>query len=331
MTKKLVHENILQEYIFEKLTFSKSNERKKFLPHFLNNKEIKIIIPEFNKRKHRVDFLIILKNGSEINLEVEWTTSKFNHDFRHYVNKKGYIIVLHNDIDNIKEKNLVKYNKLKEIDIININNECFKQWFILNSDRILSETMSSYHPDIKIRESPKYWVIYISNDESQKHFVNIGKKSGKWAFRFKREMKNVMNILKGDYVIFVSKHNQKKARFIYAGYKDWGFKHINIYEVTKNYYCDIKDKCFEKNNYVNRENREFMHFFKFNRNSNTPFSFVSNSDLIFTGSDFKKTDKEDVEFCDALRYSNTQSGSPQPISNEAFKSLRKKINIKKNI
>ena len=63
---------------------SKSTEtRRKLLPSELKSKaaKFKVLILEYGlaNPEHRTDFKLIFNDGTNQNVEVEWTTSRFNH------------------------------------------------------------------------------------------------------------------------------------------------------------------------------------------------------------------------------------------------------------
>lgn len=325
MLNKLIHENILQQYIFEKLSFTTKSEYNKYLPNFLDNETIKIVIPEFTRKGFDENFILLTEERTQpVSIQVEWVTSNFNKNFENFNKEKGYLMVLYNDLNDLKIKDTKKFEKLKQLEIVEINTEQFKEWFIKNSHKFISQTLAAYHPNIPVRNQSKYWVIYISKGESERHYFEVGRKTGKWAFRYKKRIKNVMDVTEGDYVIFVAKNSQKRARTIYPEEKDWSFSHVDIFKVIEGYYCDWTDNCFEKIETVGLAEKEFMHFFKFDKKAGTEFSFIQKEDssMLITGDKFSSKNEEDIEFCDALRNSNAQSSSPFSITPKAFRKFR---------
>jgi hypothetical protein len=112
-------------------------------------------------------------------------------------------------------------------------------------------------------------------------------RKGKWAFNYTnkgKHMKNIIDICKGDTVIFIwglKTLNGTHQRQISID-NDWYVSGIEIAKIKKGYYCDFNDETFESVEWkLNKEveEKEYMHYFKFDKNY--LYSSEDNKNLIF--------------------------------------------------
>jgi hypothetical protein len=323
----LISEKILQRYVFEKLSESTST-RRSLLPQRLHSKAatFKVLIPEYDLTNptHRADFRLIFRDKSTQNIEVEWTTSKFKHGEEvartHYANEKGFLLTLENDRDNAADY-------AKTLDVVEIDPQEFSWWFSRNARTLLDSTIAAHTDSYSVRP-PKYWVIYIGKGGgAENDYLERGRPNGVWAFRYNRgeNLTNIISILRRDIVVFASKWKVPGGRQIEPG-RTWSCSHIDVFEVTQGYWCDFSDRTFEKANWSGQpEDKEYMHYFRFSNAAKKEMLYKTTDRVSFKGSDFNKKDQVDVDLCDALRKSNTQSGAPVEISQAVFENLRQRL------
>jgi hypothetical protein len=320
---QLIHEKILQRFVFEKFNESAA-VRRGLLPPRLRRKAAKfrVLIPEYDLHRphHRTDFRLIFRDGIAQNIEVEWTTSRFRHGKatakNHYSNGKGFVIVLEDD-----RSRAADYTK--SLDVIEISAEEFSWWFSKNARRILDSTIAVHAASYHVRQR-KYWVVYVGKGAgSQEDYLERGRPGGIWAFRYTqgRNLTNIISMLKGDVVVFATKWRVPGGRRIYPGEK-WRCEHVDIFEVTRGYYANFRDRTFEKRSWSKRpEDKEFMHYFRFSASAKQPWLFRTESRILLEGGDLKSGDLGHEALCDALRKSNTQAGAPVELSDIGFESL----------
>jgi hypothetical protein len=186
--KHWIHEKLLQKYV-------KHNKPKwnKYFPDS-NIQEIK-----YNKRFDKFpDLTFLLKDGSEVPVEVEWASSKFiKHEhkikpvgaFAKFRSKKGLVLVFYED------EELGVRQGVMELD-------GFKKWLGKNSDQIIDDTVREYEGPAP-RSHQKLWFVYVPKDAVGNY--NIGLERQTWGFPKKNQksLKQIQEIKKGDLVTFV--------------------------------------------------------------------------------------------------------------------------------
>lgn len=117
----------------------------------------RVLIPEYDLANpgHRAD-LLIFRDGTSQNVEVEWTTSRFNHGPQvaatHYANDSGFVMALQDDRAKAK-------SYTAGLDIVEINPEEFFWWFAKNAIRLIGATIAVQTERNRPRER-KHRVIY---------------------------------------------------------------------------------------------------------------------------------------------------------------------------
>jgi len=216
--------------------------------------------------KHKTDLRVIYNDDSFHNIEVEWKTSKFNHGKKVYEEcyneHKGFIIVLEND---------QLHNYMDLSDINEINPESFSFWFLKRAKKIVDGTIGNYVSNY-ISRSQKIWLIYLATKgrkggHSREDYLSKARKKDKWAFRYTNRkiiMKNILEIMAGDIVVFVWDLKGTRGREIYVN-GNWSFSGLDIVQVRTGYYCDISDNTFEDENWDRNDvlNKQYMHYFEF--------------------------------------------------------------------
>lgn len=282
----------------------------------------RVLVPEYplDSPAHRTDFRLIFNDGTVRNIEVEWTTSRFRHGeqvaINHYSNQKGFLIVLQDDRGDAPAY-------ASSLDVVQIDPEEFFWWFAKNAPRILGATIA-VHTDRRLRE-PKYWVIYVGKlGNAENDYVLRGYPNGVWAFRYLkgRNFANVTSIISGDIVVFTTGW-KAPGRQIYPG-REWSSSRVDVLEVTRGYWCDYRDRTFEKRGWDGTpETKEYMHYFGFNK--------LADSEKLFSkgrlaGTQFDPDNVLDIEICDTMRFSNTRQGAPIELSESAFIRLLQHLN-----
>lgn len=292
-SQKLINEKTIQRYIFEELNYGNKDVLKEFYPDrilkSLDNRKIKVIIPEYKLECKIVkdgkeqllntitDFRIIYNDNSAHNVEVEWITSRFAEHKQEvydnfYKNGKGFLIVLDDDSsDNSK----VSY--IDNSDVKRISAEKFAYWYASKSKHIVDETIRNYVPNY-IPKNQRVWLIYLPSSgayskNSMSDYLTCGRKKGKWAFTYSnkgKHMANILEICSGDIAVFIwglNMLNGTHQRQISIN-NDWYVSGVDLANITKGYYCDFGDDTFESDEWkANRitENKEYMHYFNFDR------------------------------------------------------------------
>ena len=350
-TQKLINEKVVQRYIFEKLNYGNKEILKDFYPEDIFNnvkdKAIKVIIPEYTiecskvengeekKFQHVTDFRIIYKDNTFHNVEVEWRTSRFDSHTQEvyeqcYKGGKGFIIVFYNDSSYNPKISYIDNNDVKEI-----STEDFTYWFVFKSKHLVEETLINYHPKFTPKNR-NIWLIYLptfgaNKGNSKNDFFIKAEKKGKWAFRYSNKgdiMKKILNIYKGDLVVFVwglkvNKDTTHQRKITINN--DWYVSGVVITEVSKGYYCDDKDDTFETEEwkkYNKPEDKEYMHYFNFDRKYR--YSSVNETNKLF----YKDTKiminerQDNLEgVIEKIRLSLNKQGAPENITVDDYNSL----------
>lgn len=302
-----------------------SDTRRPLLPDRLKNKagKFRVLIPEYElaSPRHRADFRLIFRDGTNQNIEVEWTTSRFRHGEQvatsHYSGESGFLIVLQDDRTRAQPY-------VTSLDVVQIDPEEFFWWFAKSAPRILGATIAVHTERYRVRE-PKYWVIYVGKlGNAEADYVYKGFPNGVWAFRYLqgRNFANATSIISGDIVVFTTGW-KAPGRQIYPR-RNWSSSRVDVLEVTRGYWCDYKDKTFENQDWDGRpENKQYMHYFGFSKLSDSEKLFRKGK---LDGVQFDQGDILDIQICNAMRMSNTQRGAPFELSEEAFARLLQHLN-----
>lgn len=327
---QLLDEKVIQRYVFGKLNESTSSRRDLF-PDYLrpHASKFKVAIPEYGPLdpSHRPDFRVFFWDRPPVNVEVEWTRSRFRPHGNavaeaHYRDHRGFLIVLQDDFQRAP-------GWTHDLDVVTIDVEDFTWWFNSEAKRMLESSLTFHAPGAGLIPR-RYWVVYVGKSErAQSDYLDRGLPSGKWAFRYTQgaNLRNIMAIQRGDLVVFATKWSMppQKGRQIYPGV-DWSCRHVDVLEVTEGYWCEIKDSTFESSDWSKQpEDKSYMHYFRFSPQPRNASQYRSAGADSVSGSQFSSRDPADVELCDALRMSNTQAGAPFPIRLAALEALRRRL------
>lgn len=348
--QKLINEKTLQRYIFETLTYGGKEKYRSFFPEKFkeySQKSVKVIIPEYpifysKTKKHFADFRIVFKDGTYLNIEVEWKTSKFIHGQEVYdtvyKDEKGFLIVLHDDC---KEGSFIQKENISVISA-----EEFSFWFLKKSKHIVNGTISNYVPNYNSR-SHKNWLIFLASTgrnggDSKNDYLIKGRKKGVWAFRYSNTsnvMQNILDITAGDTVVFVydfNYYNGTRGRQFYID-SSWNFSGLDIVKVKNGYYCDLNDDTFETENWRKSSDKDkimvkdYMHYFQFEYfpNNRSERYFSSKYCPIEICNNSSNTNEWKM-LIDKLRWSSSKSGAPVEITDEEMRELYTILNDAKD-
>lgn len=352
-TQKLINEKTIQRYIFEELNYRNEDVMKKFYPskilQQLGDKKIKVIIPNYPiqiisnddkiQKPHIADFRIIYNDNTYHNVEVEWITSRFDSHTQMvydqcYKDNKGFLIVLEDDSNTSS-----KISYIDSSDVKQISAEEFSYWYAFKAKFIVDETISNYVPHY-ITRNQKIWLIYLpssgtNGNNSMKDYLKKGRKKGKWAFTYSnkgKHMKNILNISRGDVVVFVwglkmlNGTHQRQINFS----NDWYITGVDICNIKKGYYCDFNDNTFETDEWISNgdiEEKKYMHYFKFDRNF--LYTSIDNGDGIEESKIFYKNTAEGIDdrqekiesTIEKLAWSLNNQGVPAELTVDEYKAV----------
>ena len=365
-SKKLIDEKVLQQYYFEKFMLSSAKERKQFLPEkfhdYSSTNSVKGLNPEIKVGEktdggsHITDFVLYpmpKKKLANLNIELKWNVQDFikqSERFPHYNGQisDGFVVALKTD-DECPE-----YLDNDKIPVVYLDSDDFKKWFTKKSYSIVSQALST---KLKIKPSrlsgEKIWVITIVNN-SLKHYVNHGKTRDIWAFRDNNNPKHIMNILDGDYVIFLHYKTCSPGRCAYpysdnpnkqfpksrGGYTlssevNWSIDLIDIREIDKGYHLNYSEKSpyngFDEewmtNDNRTPESKNYTQYITF-LNEGGSFQYLWDKPINHTLDRelFNEKDTGLAEFIGASRSSMNTRGDAIEISRLAFESILNLLN-----
>jgi len=173
---KWIDEKVLQYYF---------KENFKRYPFKFSDKEITLESCNYNMPFDAFPDIIGKLNGKEIQIEVEWLSSKYDHDkrtpekHRDFLNKDGIVVVFDKDAE-------ISGNPQQIV----IDPDHFKTWFTKNAAEIFDFSVKAFKEEsIPSRKYKKIWLIYIGRDVEKN--LQIGIEKGVWGFTEKRfKMKN---------------------------------------------------------------------------------------------------------------------------------------------
>lgn len=200
---------------------------------------------------------------------------------------------------------------------------------------MVDETIINYVPNYDPRNR-NIWLIYLPSSganqgNSKNDFLVNGKKKGKWAFRHSlnkgKFMEKILNIYKGDLVIFVwglRPLNNTHQRQISIE-NDWYIEGLEITKVSKGYYCDIYDDTFESKEWKENkvpENKNYIHYFNFIKGP--LFSSVGENKKFFLKDTLSNIDSRNEYLENIIKqilWSLNNQGCPSKITDEDYRSL----------
>lgn len=318
---KWIDEKVLQYYF-------KDNFKK--YPFKFGDKENPIDGCDFNHPFDKFPDIVGELNGKEVLIEVEWLSSKYDHDkrtpdeHRDFLNKGGKVVVFEKDAE-------ISGNPQQVI----IQHDDFKKWFVKNSNKIFDESVKAFKEEsLPSRQYKKIWLIYIGRDVEKN--LQIGKENNVWGFTEKRfKMRNppiIKQIKKNDIVVFLGPTIEKKSGKYHSGRdfpreKYYGevkksnflITNFEVFKITQDYWNEEILSQDESRDYnpiwvdETKENKKYPHRFHF---TNSPIVKFSNVDM-------KKISKSTIETLRKLMIGD----SPQELDSVDFIELISNVTV----
>lgn len=235
--------------------------------------------------------LISVANGKEVPIEVEWLTSKYDHNKRtpekhqDFLSKEGVIVVYEKDAEIAGAQQIV------------IDHKDFKNWFKKNAAQIFDDSVKAFEEEVQAsRQYKKIWLIYIGRDVEKN--LQVGRENGIWGFTDKRfQMRSppiIKQIKKNDVVLFLGPTKDIQTGNYHSGrdyapdkyYKEVKknsnliINRIVALKISQDYWNEILSAEKEKRHYKpvwpdeTEENRKYPHRFLFNKTPIVEFSDV---------------------------------------------------------
>lgn len=376
--KKLIDEKVLQRYYFECFMKATPNYRKSLLPKefcdsYSKDEYIKGLIPEHtftteieSKIDHRADFVLCpnLKYNKDIlNVEIKWNKKDFENQtkrFKFYNGElgKGYVVCL--DIEKQNSYNYILYkDEPTNIPVVYLDTEKFKNWFIINSENIINQSLATKFNYKLIRPSgKKYWVIALSSNESYSNYKLHGRKNERiWAFKDSINAKNIIDIREDDYIIFARVENirpynrqiypystnpekefgtgRKDRKTCKSSLIDWDIVLIDILKVHKGHHINTTYKSpydvFEDNYNKSQATiytKNYTQFIKLSYSSEDPYQYFydDKKNIQLNRKLFPERNEHLLSFVELLRDSYNEKGDAREITSEAFLSVVRLLN-----
>ncbi|MFH0286996.1 hypothetical protein ACGRSR_05035 [Vibrio owensii] len=358
-SKKLIDEKVLQQFYFECFMLADSASRKKLLPakfvKYSSTEAVKGLNPEVKVGEkttggaHVTDFVLypMPKTGlPKLNIELKWSVKDFEQQserFPHYDGSvsQGFVVAL-------KDKNdSPDFVENTSIPVVYLCPEEFKKWFTKKSYGIVSQALANKTGSKPSRLSgEKFWVVCIVG-ASEEHYLHHGKPKDIWAFRDNNNPKNIMNILDGDYVVFVrfdhcepgravypysmkpnAKFEKSRGGFLSNDDISWSIDLIDIRKVNKGYHLNYTDKApyhgfdeewMEMDSRA-PENKNYTQFITFKKPNGDHFEFNWGSPVgtVLDRKLFTDDRMEISDFVRAVRSSMNTRGDAVEISRQSF-------------
>ena len=240
MSDFFLHENILIRYWIDRCQNYELNGNK--IKKAVANIPLSIT-PDISQN--------YFENGKKMPCEIKWTTSGFNDpdQIRHVQSLNGFLLVFNKDREDCP------------IPQIEIDKNDFEKWFIKNSKKLATDTINRYSNDKNKRTEPKVFLNYLSASKKGKRNWEIAIKNGTWGMNdndFKRSSKEIINIKKGDIIIFFHAWTKKKNLTEVRGGRVPIEKFMGNYEyvyaliATRNYYNSPNPVLWDDKNYPHR-------------------------------------------------------------------------------
>ena len=370
LNRRFIDEKVMQQYYFEKFMNGDRSIRRSLLPvngnfsKYETQSETKILHPEVKIGKEfNVDFVLYPIDQSEfVYIELKFELSKLNtkdaKKKRHRLLKPGKsngrpsrgFVVVFNDDDPYWPN---------EIDVVKLEWDAFAKWYVKNSPKLADQLIQKISPGEKRfrHHPPRNWVVYVGTD-AEHHFHHGALKKGKWAFKDKKKPLNLMDIERGDNIVFVqcreikpsrkpissgekradvltiTNHRSKRVGQVIND-KEAFFKitRIDIFEIDKGYYLDFSSKTFEEQNWQKNQGflstidrfskKEYTQFISFDSNAKSENSYKwKRGEAHLYRDDFRYIDPSEREFIDALRVAINNNGHPHTISDTCLHHIR---------
>ena len=257
-------EKIIHRYLFETYYLDKK-ERKNLVPLKLQDKmkDLNLVVPEDSRffDGYRADFSLYFKGDKRFYpVEVKWKSSDL---------KKS------NQLKALSRNNgfLVSFDQpsIDEVDYAVINKDHFQNWLIRRVELLFEESLSE---KVEIKQGSGQWIIVLRSSHAYNNFKKMEKMMGStskrfWAFKNSLfVMKNLLNVKKGDEMIFlfIQTFKPEGSAMIPLSNNDFGLNKACFTKVTEPYYMELdgeKFTFFEGDDMPSISERKWPHFFNF--------------------------------------------------------------------
>jgi hypothetical protein len=363
-SKKLIDEKVLQQYFFERFMLADASARKKLLPpthhQWAASTSLKGLNPEVavgrdeKGRQHVTDFVLYPMPNSELhplNIELKWCIDDFQKQksrFPFYDGRagRGYVVALKTK----EEEPLEVGEPGRPIPAVYLDPEPFKRWFSMNAHAIVAQALANKigTPPERLT-GPRYWVVCIVKS-SESHYLDHGRPNLIWAFRDRNLPERIMQILQGDYVVFVRLAHCKPGRMIYPVPKsptkeyelsrggtvvsteiDWAIGRVDAYKIRQGYHLNYTDKspyhgfdeAWMESSERRPQDKDYTQFIRMEKNAGDDYEYTWNrpGGTVLPRSLFAESDRGLSQFVDAVRYSMNTQGDAREISETSFNAL----------
>lgn len=250
------NEKLIHRYLFERYYFSDRGERNKLLPPRFHKNEINLIVPEENTASnYRADLSIYFKNKKEsVPVEVKWTSNTFTkpNQISYLKNNDGFLVAFDDQLET-------------DMDVIKIDETDFTTWVSRNASKLVHESLSQ---QVGSEQSKQYWIVYLVGGAFKNFHKMHDAHANKpfWAFKQNRTaLRNIMDIQKGDKIIFVLGKSDNQA-MINDPKRELVIKEWFECTVKEPYFMNLNDESgnfFEHAPNLPVSDRKWPHFISF--------------------------------------------------------------------
>jgi len=244
-----LRERVLQNYIIHNFSKLKIRPHGKKIIHVDDHDDI------------YPDLFFVLDDNAKIPVEVEWKTSKFDHDISVLQDNNGIIIVLNDDVN------------IGTVPVYELDSTDFEKWFVQNASDLILDTTTPFKKSEKERRPySKLWFSYLSLKAGGVSDFDVALEYQTWGIpsTYKPTTENqISDIQKGDLIAFIGPGKHFPGR---VNIKTWQmgnfngkFEKIQVFRITSDYYQDSKNIIWKKNSGKHKD-EVYPHRFKFDRN-----------------------------------------------------------------
>ena len=270
---KIVNEIFLQRYIVE--NFSQFDDEFKKI----YGSEIDTMYPNMPEDRFP-DLFARLKDGRIIPVEVEWKTSKFDHQnnskFKKFMDDSGLIIV------GVIEENV----SIGSINQIKVDLDKFSSWCPKYFKKIIDDELKPLRKleSTTKERKPRLWVTLLTKKGGALSHFKPALQHETWGIQKNYQVSTgkgtrLEEIQKGDLIVFLaglhgSYKSKKTKKIVHGRYplEEWNkssfngsFDYVCIFRVTENYSYAEEPIIWKTSGKWKKENEVFPHRFKFKR------------------------------------------------------------------
>ena len=240
MSDFFLHENILIRYWVDRCSKYTLGEKK--IIKAVANIPISLT-PDIAKN--------YFDDNTQMPCEIKWQTSDFKdpEQINTVKNLNGFLLVFDKDRDDCP------------IPQIEIDKDDFEKWFIKNSGTLAKDTTKRYSRDTSNRKEPRVFLNYLSTSKAGGKNWQIALKNNTWGVNEKdlqRSSKEILNVKKGDIILFFYAWTKDKARTDVKGGRIridqyvGSFKNLFVLIATKDYYKTSFPEIWSDKSYPHR-------------------------------------------------------------------------------